>query len=63
MLEHEKKRERIEIVGWILFVFCAGCYIATSYIADDVIGIIGGLLFLAACIVFLSAYFVKPEEE
>jgi len=42
-----------QLWGWILFIFSALCFIATSLRAGDLPGLAGGMLFLAACFVFL----------
>ena len=46
-------RLRYQLWGWILFVFSALFFIATSLRAGDLLGLGGGLLFLLACFVFL----------
>ena len=49
----DKTRTNIELGGWILFIFSALCFIASSIHAEDPFGLMGGLIFLAACFVFL----------
>ena len=44
---------RFQLTGWTLFIFSALFFIATSLRAGDMLGLLGGLLFLVACIVFL----------
>ncbi len=44
---------RFQLWGWILFVFSALAFIASSLRAGDILSLLGGLLFLVACIVFL----------
>ena len=44
---------RFQLWGWILFVFSALFFIASSLRAGDLLSLLGGLLFLIACIVFL----------
>lgn len=44
---------RFQLWGWIIFIFSALFFIAASLRAEDPIGLIGGALFLLACIVFL----------
>jgi energy-coupling factor transporter transmembrane protein EcfT len=44
---------RFQLAGWILFIFSALFFIATSVRAGDMLGLAGGLFFLFACIVFL----------
>ncbi len=47
---------RFQFWGWILFIFSALFFIASSIRADDPIGLIGGVLFLVACFVFLAPH-------
>ena len=44
---------RFQLWGWIIFIFSAMFFIASSLRAGDPISLIGGLLFLLACFVFL----------
>lgn len=54
--DHEFK---LQILGWILFVGCACCYLLSSFKSNDWIGFVGGILFLTACIVFLIPLLVR----
>ena len=44
---------RFQLWGWIIFIFSALFFIASSLRAGDPVSLIGGLLFLLACFVFL----------
>lgn len=44
---------RFQLWGWIVFIFSALFFMAASIRADDPVSLIGGLLFLIACFVFL----------
>ena len=44
---------RFQFWGWIIFIFSALFFMAASIRADNPISLIGGLLFLLACFVFL----------
>ena len=46
-------QHRFQLWGWILFVFSALCFVASSIRAGDPLSLAGGLLFLVACFVFL----------
>ena len=46
-------QNRFQLLGWVLFVFSALFFISSSLRAGDLVSLIGGLLFLFACIVFL----------
>ena len=44
---------RFQLWGWVIFIFSALFFMAASIRADDPVSLIGGLLFLVACFVFL----------
>jgi len=44
---------RYQLSGWILFVVCAVFFIASSLKSQDILMIIGSIVFLFACILFL----------
>ena len=46
-------QNRFQLLGWVLFVFSALFFISSSLRAGDLVSLIGGLLFLFACFVFL----------
>jgi len=46
-------QHRFQLLGWVLFVFSALFFITSSFRAGDMVSMIGGLLFLFACLVFL----------
>ncbi|MGB3634914.1 MAG: hypothetical protein WA982_12795 [Rubrobacteraceae bacterium] len=51
-----RKNERLELWGWILFVVSALFFIVASVRSGDVVGLLGGIFFFLACVVFLIAY-------
>jgi hypothetical protein len=48
-----QREKRFNLAGWLLFVVCAGFFIASAVISGDVLYLIGGIIFLLACIVFI----------
>jgi len=44
------------IAGWVLFIISALGFIWSSLKSGDIPSLIGGVFFLAACIVFLIPY-------
>ncbi len=44
---------RFQLWGWVIFIFSALFFIASSYRAGDPLSLLGGVLFLLACFVFL----------
>jgi membrane-bound ClpP family serine protease len=54
MGNNEKQREmKFNLWGWILFVVCALFFIASSLQGHDILGLVGSIIFLIACVVFL----------
>ncbi len=52
---------KLQIFGWMLFIFSAFGFIASSWRSGDVFGLLGGVLFLLACVVFLIPFFLAPD--
>jgi energy-coupling factor transporter transmembrane protein EcfT len=48
-----------DLWGWLLFVISALFFIVSSIRNGDVVGILGGIFFLLACVVFLASYIGK----
>ena len=55
-----EKGKKFELWGWLLFVVSALLFIVASLRTGDVVGLLGGVFFLLACIVFLAGY-LDPE--
>ncbi|MBW2654320.1 MAG: cytochrome oxidase subunit III [Deltaproteobacteria bacterium] len=49
--------QRYQIWGWVLFIASALFYGAASIRTGDLLGALGSLFFLVACIVFLIPFF------
>jgi hypothetical protein len=56
---NQEKERKFNLYGWLLFVVCSFFFIADSIIAGSVTGIIGSIIFLLACVVFLIPLFRK----
>jgi energy-coupling factor transporter transmembrane protein EcfT len=50
------KDKKHDLWGWLLFVISALFFIASSIRNGDMIGLLGGIFFLLACVVFLGSY-------
>jgi hypothetical protein len=46
----------------MLFVVSAAFFMASSIRAGDVVGLLGGVFFLLACVAFLAPYFFGPRR-
>lgn len=51
-----RKNRNYDLWGWLLFVISALFFVASSIRNGDMIGLLGGVFFLPACVVFLAAY-------
>jgi hypothetical protein len=50
-----RKNRNYDLWGWLLFVISALFFVASSIRNGDMIGLLGGVFFLLACVVFLAA--------
>ena len=46
-------KRKFNLCGWTLFLVSAGFFVLSSLRSGDALGLLGGLFFLIACIVFL----------
>ncbi|MFC1956103.1 hypothetical protein ACFLWZ_06250 [Chloroflexota bacterium] len=54
MSVNDRNRERkFHLWGWILFLVCAGFFIAAGIVSGSVPTLIGSIIFLGGCIVFI----------
>ncbi|AKG53826.1 hypothetical protein DGWBC_1173 [Dehalogenimonas sp. WBC-2] len=44
---------KYHLAGWILFLFCAGFFIASAAKNGDGFSLTGGIIFFIACIIFM----------
>jgi hypothetical protein len=56
------KSSRYELCGWLLFVFSAIFFISSSIRAGDLLSLLGGILFLIACFVFIIPLLSKSNQ-
>ncbi len=57
MSEDSPRKKNHDFLGWMLFVVSAAFFMASSIRAGDVVGLLGGVFFLLACVAFLVPYF------
>ena len=53
----KRRKEKLQLIGWLLFLVSALFFIASSAKSGDLLGLLGGILFFVACIVFLIPFF------
>lgn len=59
----QKKSRKFELWGWLLFVVSALFFTLASLRTGDVIGLLGGIFFLLACLVFLVAFRERDDRR
>ena len=60
----DKSRERkFHLWGWILFVVCAGFFIASAAEANNILGLAGSIIFLVACLVFIVPLLIRRNQD
>ena len=55
------QRSTFEIAGWIVFLLCACCFVITSI--GSFWGMVGSLLFLLGCVLFLVPFVIRTKDE
>ena len=53
----------INLAGWALFVLSALSFITSSLRSGYTAGLIGAVLFLVACLLFLIPFFKRDPED
>jgi uncharacterized membrane protein YhhN len=56
------KERKYHLAGWILFILCAILFVASGIRNHDALTIIGSVIFLIACVVFLVPLVGKSDK-
>ena len=60
MFSDKKSREKkFHLLGWILFLVCAGFFIASNIDGGNTLGLAGSIIFLVGCLVFIFPLVTK----
>lgn len=54
---------KLQLSGWILFTFSAVFYTVSSLESQSLTSLIGSLLFLVACFVFMIPFFRGTQDD
>jgi len=57
-----KNEKYYELAGWILFIICAIFFIISSWQSQDLLLLIGSILFFVACILFILPLLSSGED-
>jgi hypothetical protein len=64
MSNGKRNRERkFQLSGWILFIVCAGFFIASAIKTDDILVLAGSIIFLGGCVVFIIPMVIKGKQD
>jgi len=64
MSNHQQKREqKYNLWGWLLFIISALGFLASSLKNRDPLALVASLFFLVACIVFLIPLVTKTDRN
>jgi hypothetical protein len=61
--ESKSWERKLHLWGWILFVICAGFFIASAVDSGSLLGLIGSIVFLLACLVFIAPLVMRGKQE
>ena len=60
----DRSRERkFHLWGWILFLGCAGFFIASGVASDNILSVVGSIIFLVGCVVFITPLVIKGNRD
>lgn len=62
MKKQDKREIKYHLAGWILFVICSIFFIVSSLRNHDTFALIGSIMFLVACILFLIPLFESYQH-
>ncbi len=57
-----EREVKYHLAGWVLFILCALFFIASSIKNGDALALIGSVVFLLACLLFIVPL-IWPEKE
>ena len=64
MASDDRNREaKFHLWGWILFLLCAGFFIASSLISHNILSLFGSIIFLIACVIFIIPLVRKGNQR
>ena len=61
-VNNQKQERKVHLWGWIMFLVCAVFFIAASVESGSTANLVGSIIFLIACLVFLIPLIKKGKE-
>ncbi len=62
-LYNQDRERKFHLWGWLLFLVCAGFFIASAVSNGDTLGLIGSIIFLVGCVVFIIPLLVRENQD
>lgn len=57
------RESKFSLWGWLLFIVCAIFFIASATINGDILYLIGSIVFLFACLIFIIPLVVERIKD
>ncbi len=57
------RESKFNLWGWLLFIVCAIFFIASATINGDILYLIGSIVFLFACLIFILPLVIKRIKD
>lgn len=57
------RESKFNLWGWLLFIVCAIFFIASATINGDILYLIGSIVFLFACLIFIIPLVVERIKD
>jgi uncharacterized membrane protein YhaH (DUF805 family) len=63
MSDRMSRESKFNLWGWLLFIVCAIFFIASATINGDILYLIGSIVFLFACLIFILPLVIKRIKD
>jgi len=61
--DDRNREKRFYLSGWVLFLVCAGFFIASAVKGGNILGVVGSVIFLVACVVFIVPLVIVRNRD
>jgi predicted membrane channel-forming protein YqfA (hemolysin III family) len=62
-VDDRNRQKKFHLLGWLLFLLCAGFFIASAVEGGSVLGVIGSIIFLVGCVVFIVPLLIVRNRD
>ena len=60
---HKKRERTYQLWGWTLFVMSSFAYMYSSFMAGDMVALLGSVIFFLACLIFLIPFLPTRQAD